>query len=100
MASEVTLQVSASSSPCSSPTHSALPPSELLPNASGEVAGQPSNLATAKVGPADFNLLRVVGQGAFGKVTHHEAMFFAALALCFAKINREDHAMFGRSMCL
>ena len=48
--------------------HSALPPSELPPNQSGEVAGQPSELANAKVAPADFLLLRVVGQGAFGKV--------------------------------
>lgn len=40
----------------------------MPPNQSGEIAGQPSNLANAKVGPADFVLLRVVGQGAFGKV--------------------------------
>lgn len=40
----------------------------MPPNQSGEIAGQPSNLANAKVGPADFLLLRVVGQGAFGKV--------------------------------
>jgi len=40
----------------------------MPPNQSGEIAGQPSNLANSKVGPADFVLLRVVGQGAFGKV--------------------------------
>lgn len=68
LAGATCMQVSASSSPCSSPAHSAMAPSEMPPNTSGEVAGQPSNLADAKVGPADFNLLRVVGQGAFGKV--------------------------------
>lgn len=52
----------------SSPLHSALPPCELPPNQSGEIAGEPSDLANAKVIPSDFLLMRVVGQGAFGKV--------------------------------
>lgn len=67
--------MSASSSPHStpsSPLHSALPPCELPPNQSGEIAGEPSSLADAKVGPSDFLLLRVVGQGAFGKVSSSE----------------------------
>lgn len=62
---------SASSSPASpsgSPLHSALPPCDLPPNNSGEIAGVPSEFSNAKVGPADFTLMRVVGQGAFGKV--------------------------------
>ena len=41
----------------------------MPPNQSGEIAGEPSSLVNAKVGPSDFLLLRVVGQGAFGKVS-------------------------------
>jgi p70 ribosomal S6 kinase len=60
------------SSVTSSPAQQqALPPFQV-PSFHGSPAaeqpGQPSSNANQKVGPADFELLRVVGQGAFGKV--------------------------------
>lgn len=54
----------------------------MPPNTSGEIAGEPSNLAHAKVGPADFNLLRVVGQGAFGKVIYCQACLVSHAQKC------------------
>ena len=56
----------------------------MPPNTSGEIAGQPSNLANAKVGPTDFNLLRVVGQGAFGKV--EDAAYYLSSCSLFTQL--------------
>ncbi|KAL0039247.1 hypothetical protein WJX77_012674 [Trebouxia sp. C0004] len=96
--------VSASSSPGStpeSPVHSALPPSDMPPNQSGEIAGQPSNLANAKVGPADFLLLRVVGQGAFGKVFQVQkkdtGQVYAMKVMRKERIIAKDHGEYVRA---
>ncbi|DBA96260.1 TPA: hypothetical protein ACH3X3_002445 [Trebouxia sp. C0006] len=102
--SQRVLQVSASSSPGStpeSPLHSALPPSDMPPNQSGEIAGQPSNLANAKVGPADFVLLRVVGQGAFGKVFQVQkkdtGQVYAMKVMRKERIIAKDHGEYVRA---
>lgn len=96
--------ISASSSPGSapdSPINSALPPCEMPPNQSGEVAGEPSSLANLKVGPADFLLLRVVGQGAFGKVFQVQkkdtGQVYAMKVMRKERIIAKDHGEYVRA---